>query len=126
LAIRIEGNDYPEIRFYKSGDLIIRQGDPAEEVFTLVEGGAEVLHDLVKVGEINTGEIFGALASLGGEPRTASVVALTDCTVAVLKKDNFLALIETRPQTVEKFVKDLVSMVMDLNRKIALNKNVQP
>ncbi|RMG44234.1 MAG: cyclic nucleotide-binding domain-containing protein [Candidatus Dadabacteria bacterium] len=108
----------PEVRDYSAGDIIIRQGDSAREVFTLVEGCLEVVVDDVVVGEIKQDEIFGMLAALTDTKRTATIRCKTDAMVLVLPKDNFVELIETRPATVLRMVEDMARAIIDLNEKV--------
>ena len=63
----------PGFAYYMPGDIIIRQGDPADYVFSLFEGSADVMVDDVVVGEVNEGEVLGALAVLTHAPRMAYV-----------------------------------------------------
>ncbi len=116
--LRGEDSSQPDIRGYAPGERIIIQGEQGNHVFTLLEGHADVFVDEVKVGEIGEGEIFGALAALGGAPRTASVVARCDCLALGLHKDKFLDLALTRPLTVQKMVEDMAKTVVSLNSKM--------
>src|SRR5690606_39447454 len=63
----------PGFAYYMPGDIIIRQGDPADYVFSLFEGSADVMVDDVVVGAVNEGEVLGALAVLTHAPRSATV-----------------------------------------------------
>src|SRR5690625_7337213 len=77
---------------FSAGETIIAQGAEADRVFTLLEGKAEALRDGVKVGEVHADEIFGALAVFTRQRRMASVVAISDCTVLAVPKDEFIDL----------------------------------
>jgi CRP-like cAMP-binding protein len=82
-----------EIRKFQAGDVIIEEGMPGSEVFLLLQGRAEVyvaVDQLDKSGRraglarIAEGEILGELAMFDHEPRTASVVAVSDCEAAAM------------------------------------------
>jgi signal-transduction protein with cAMP-binding, CBS, and nucleotidyltransferase domain len=109
----------PEIRSYQNGDSIIQQGSVGDEIFTLVEGEADVLVDGNKVGTIVEDEIFGALGVLTNSPRTASVVATKDTMVIVLKQEQFVELVQSRPKTILKMVEDMAATIISLNGKMA-------
>jgi hypothetical protein len=47
---------------YSPGAVIIQQGDPADDVFSMVAGVAQVLVDEQPVARIATGELFGTMA----------------------------------------------------------------
>ena len=70
------------------------------------------------VGEINTDEIFGAIAALTATRRTASIIAKTDCTALVVQSDRFKNLITVRPDTVTKLVEDMARTIISCNAKI--------
>lgn len=108
----------PIIKSFQKGESIIEEGSSGEEVFTLLGGHAEVLVDGVRVGEIFTDEIFGAIAALTDLPRTATVVATEDCRALAVTKDNFLDLMQSRPAIVFKMVEDMARAIVDLNKQV--------
>lgn len=108
----------PEIRQYEKGDTIIEEGGTDNEVYTLITGSADVLVSDTPVGEIKRDEIFGAIAALTGTPRTAGIVASSDCTVLVVPSDRFQDLLKTRPDTVAKLVEDMARAIVTSNEKI--------
>jgi CRP-like cAMP-binding protein len=82
-------------RHVEAGTLIVRQGEPTSELFIVRDGLVEVTkrapgashdHQLTTLGP---GTTFGELALADRAPRSASVRALTDTTVAVLDLDEF-------------------------------------
>ena len=108
----------PDSRVYAPGQTIIEKGKAGDEVYTMIEGQADVVVDGVNVGEITEDEIFGAIAAITGASRNATVVARSQCLVFVLPREMFLELIISRPHTIEKFVRDLASKVTALNDKV--------
>ena len=61
----------------------VAQGDPGRELFLLLDGILSVSVDDRKLAEVGPGAILGERALLEGGTRTASLRAITDCTVAV-------------------------------------------
>ncbi len=121
--VRNESETPPTIMHYAADEVIIEQGSIGEEVFTMVEGHADVYLDEVKVGEILADEIFGALAALTGTPRTAKVIATKRSIVLALKKANFIDLISNRPNTAVKLVEDMARTIVALNRAVVSYKS---
>ena len=70
---------------FKSGDVIINEGDPGNDLFLLQEGTAIATKTLnagqqpQKVMDYKQGDYFGERALLKNEPRAANVVATSDC-----------------------------------------------
>lgn len=64
------------------GTVLIRQGDPADDLFVLVDGTLGVDHrkavGAVRINEMHAPDYLGEIGILEGVPRTATVVALGD------------------------------------------------
>lgn len=107
-----------EIEKFSEGDVIIEQGTEGKAVYHLLEGSADVLVDGVKVGEVRTEEIFGALAALTSSARSASVKATSDSMVVKIPNNQFLSLIKTKPATVLTLMQDMARAMSNLNAKV--------
>lgn len=103
---------------FRRGEIIIQEGDLADRVYTLLEGAADALCDGVKVGDIHPNEIFGALAVFTRQPRMASVIASTDCTVLAVRKEEFIALIEHQPQICSGLIEEMAAKINQLNGRL--------
>lgn len=108
----------PDFRSYRAGDLIIEEGAQDTDVYTLVEGQAEVSIGGVEVGEIQHDEIFGMIAAITGTPRSATVRARGAATVLVVPKEQFLDLITNRPIAVLKLIEDMARVILSLNQTV--------
>ena len=79
-------------RFFP-GDVIVREGDPGFEAYIITAGRCTVYkgdgEDSMTLNEIGVGDVFGELAVFAGQPRTATVRALTEVTVMVLEDRHF-------------------------------------
>ncbi len=83
----------------QAGDVIIRQGEPAEDYYLIRSGRAEVTRarssgEPLVLAVLGTGEGFGEEALLTGDPRNASVTMLSDGLLMRLSKQDFDALIK--------------------------------
>jgi|SRR5690554_2749286 CRP-like cAMP-binding protein len=84
------------------GEMLFQQGDPGNSMFivddgtlrvyTLGEGGRQVLLDV-----LGPGDVLGELTLLDGRPRTAYAQAETDCEIFALDREPFLAHLMERP-----------------------------
>lgn len=83
-------------RSYKAGEVIFRQGDPAEELFIVKSGKVDRLGNrlLDTLPELS---IFGEMALIDRSPRSATVVAATDTTVVPVGEKQFLFLVSRTP-----------------------------
>lgn len=107
-----------EIEKFSEGDTIIEQGTEGKAVYHLLEGSADVLVDGIKVGEVRSEEIFGALAALTSSSRSASVRATSDSMVVKIPNNQFLSLIKTKPATVLTLMQDMARAMSNLNAKV--------
>lgn len=104
---------------FKSGETIIREGDEADNVYTLMKGHARVEIGEVEVGHVEEGEIFGAIAALTRSQRNASVVATESCTVMAVPKEQFAGLIEAHPETSLHLLESMARTINTLNARLA-------
>ena len=70
-----------EIRSFKPGEIIVRQGEPGDCMFCVQGGNVGVFYDYgseneKKLAELTPGEFFGEMSLLDHAPRSATVVAL--------------------------------------------------
>lgn len=104
---------------FSAGETIIHQGDEADLVYTLLEGSADVFCDGIKVGQILSDEIFGALAVFTGQKRMASVVARTASTVLTVRKEEFIELVEHQPHICIGLIEEMAEKIKQLNHQIS-------
>lgn len=73
-------------RHIARGEVLIRQGDAADDLFIVLSGRFTVLSGETPVAEIGVGEPIGELAFFSGGSRTATVIAARDSDVLVLTR----------------------------------------
>jgi CRP-like cAMP-binding protein len=89
-------------RSFQQGDIVFRQGDPADRVYVLRSGEVEVIREDPKKGEtviarLGEGQYFGEMALLTDAPRNASVRAATDITALTIERNDFVSLFSSIP-----------------------------
>jgi hypothetical protein len=72
----------PLIERMKAGDILVRQGDPGDSIFLLVDGVLEVEVDGERIAEVGPGAMLGERALLEGGLRTSTLRAVTPCRIA--------------------------------------------
>jgi len=90
-------------RRYARGETVFLQGDPGTSLCLIETGrvklgftspeGREVLLDL-----LGPGDVFGELALLDGEPRSADAVAVEPTHLVLLRREEFVRFLEERPR----------------------------
>jgi CRP-like cAMP-binding protein len=87
-----------------AGTDLVREGEPGDALFVILEGEASVQRDGEEVSRVGPGSHFGELAILDGAPRSATVVAATDVKVAVLGIRMFRTLLREFPELAEQLL----------------------
>ncbi len=106
---------------YSPGELIIKQGDPADRFYIIVSGRCEVIdHQLdgrdVTVDYREPGEFFGEIGLLQNKPRTATVRAAVDSEVEVMALDReaFLAMTGDSKATEMTIAREMIQRMISL------------
>lgn len=93
---------------YAAGESLCRIGDPAEEVFVMVDGEVMVTdHADKELARVKSGELVGEVALLTEEARTANLTAVTDCWLMVLTRDEFNKQLRERPEVAQALLRHL-------------------
>jgi len=117
-----------ERRTYEPGEVIIRAGDPARELFLLSRGLVSVLLSLENGGQkrlatFSPGMAFGEMAVIDRAPRSATVTADTPVACDLLSIARLTALGATHPKIkirlLENLSLDLCRKLRKANREIA-------
>lgn len=90
---------------YRKGKKIVRQGTHGTSAFLIKKGTVEVYREDAEgnkqvLAQLKENDLFGEMALISACERTASVIALEDCEVAVLTREKFLALPDSSPAVV--------------------------
>jgi small-conductance mechanosensitive channel len=102
------------VHFYSKGETILRHAAAGDSMFVVHSGTASVrLPDdsdegLHEVAQLGPGTVFGEMALLTGETRTADVVALTDVTALEIGKDSLQPILSDHPDLVEAITAKIV------------------
>lgn len=103
-------------RRFTAGQTILERGSDSSDVLFIVQGAVNIVNFSLSGREIayaklGTGECFGELAAIDGQPRSASVVATEATLLAVLPADRFLELLKARAEVTFRMLTRLTGMV---------------
>jgi hypothetical protein len=77
----------PTLERLEAGQVLVRQGDPGNQLFLLLDGLLSVEVDGTAVAEVAPGAVLGELALLRGGRQQATLRAITLCRVARVRDD---------------------------------------
>lgn len=113
----------PGFEFFKSGEVIIQEGEEANSVYTLIQGKANVKVGDTQVGVAKENEILGLQAMLLKSTRTASVIADGPCSAVKVSYEKFRSLIEARPELVISTLETMAQQIERANKQMTREKS---
>ena len=105
-----------ETRSYKAGEVIFNLGDPGTEVFVVRDGEVAIRLGNRTLQVMERGEIFGEMALVDAEPRSAIAIAETDCVIVPVSEKQFLFMVDEAPYFALSVMKVLVARLRAANR----------
>jgi CRP/FNR family transcriptional regulator, cyclic AMP receptor protein len=100
---------YANLTSLKRGATIFSKGDPGNCLFAVISGTVKI--SISSAGGRNAilnlmgpGEIFGEVAVLDGQARTADATANTDCEIYIIDRREFLPFVRSQPALAMKFI----------------------
>jgi CRP-like cAMP-binding protein/di/tricarboxylate transporter len=109
---------------FAAGEILFREGDVGDALFVLRAGRVEVeagggIFGPVRLAELGAGDCLGELALLTGEPRNATVRALTAVDAWRLGKDRFEGLVAEHPELALALIRSLVARLTATDHELA-------
>jgi CRP/FNR family cyclic AMP-dependent transcriptional regulator len=103
-------------RSVRRGATIFTRGDPGTGLMAVLCGSVKIS---VLTGDgqeavfniINSGQVFGEIALLDGQPRTADAVAMTDCELMVIDRCDFIRFLRRDPDVALKCIEILCARI---------------
>ena len=101
-----------DLRF-SAGEVLIRQGDSAHEMFIVTAGQLEVRRDSEHIADIGPGSFAGEMAVLARTQRNSTVTAKTDVEVLHIDGRSLQALFADVPEIAVKMLPVVAGRVID-------------
>jgi CRP/FNR family transcriptional regulator len=111
-------------RSYPKGVRVFHEGDHSDACYIVRSGDLRVTREhpdgrAIALATLGSGDIFGELAMLDGEARSASVEALTDCQLLALPAADVRRLLQSSSEITVKLVVALTRRLREANERIA-------
>ena len=103
-----------KVLYYKEGQTIIAKGDHTYEAYIIEKGSVEVRINDKLLAILKEHEIFGEIGWLGHIPRTATVTALEDVTLMVLKEEQAKLYMQHNPSALIPILKIVVERMSEM------------
>ena len=96
---------------YNAGERIFGRGEQGSLMYAILEGSVDIVLKGRHIETVGVGGVFGEMALIDDEPRSAEAVAQVKTRVVEIDRDSFLALVQLSPE----FALDVMS---DLTRRL--------
>jgi len=107
----------PDYFTFEAGQVIFERGDPSDYMYGIMSGEVEIRIGDRLLETIGDGSVFGEMALIDDEPRSATAVAKSDCRVVQVSAPAFHELIALHPD----FALDVMKlMAYRLRRQMGL------
>jgi len=110
-------------KVYEPGADIVRQGESGDCMYVIQAGEAEVLKEEngqeTRVDVMHAGDIFGEMAVLEKQVRSATVRALTELRVLTVDKKTFLRRVQEDPSLAFMVLRSMATRVRRLDNELA-------
>jgi CRP/FNR family transcriptional regulator, cyclic AMP receptor protein len=108
---------------FQPGQTIIGHEEKTTDVLFLIAGQARV--NIYSAGgrrvsfrDIRKGAIFGELSAIDGQPRSAAVEAVDNCSAVKMRREDFLRALEEEPEFMRAILKHLTQQVRTLTSRV--------
>lgn len=87
-----------KIKKFKTGDIIIRKGDPGGNFFIIVKGTVNVLNKVgITISTLKQGDVFGEMSLICNESVSATIQVCEPAAILYIDRKNFLKILDQFP-----------------------------
>src|SRR5262245_3008679 len=107
---------------FAEGQVLFREGDPADSVFRLVSGAVDILRELdgdpILLGTVGAGQFIGEMGVVENRPRSAAARAASAVEVEILTPTEFLDHIASSPRAARELIQRLSQRLREADDRI--------
>lgn len=113
LFSQIPGEDLSQIALitdevqYEEGDEIFHEGDPGDTLYFVIDGRVRIHTARDELAVLGERQVFGEMALLDSEPRSASATAVSDVTLLKIHRDDFHEILAEKAEIAQGIIKVL-------------------
>lgn len=100
---------------HNKGQTIFFKGTTGNQMYVVLGGSVALMDGSKHLATVRTGDMFGEMALINNEPRSASAVAAEDCTLFVLDETTFQKLL-----TKSVAIRMLLNIIATLSHRLQI------
>ena len=110
-----------KVLYFKKGQTILEEGDTSREAYIVNSGKVTVVKNDEILATLGQNEIFGELGWLQHIPRSATVMAIEDVSLRVIKAEDAPLFMEHNPKSLIPVLKIVCSRMGEMLDKMSKN-----
>lgn len=118
-AVLAEVADLLEEIALETDTIVFRKGDVGDSLYLIVQGRVQVEEGDKVLRQMGAREVFGEMALLDNEPRSASVRTIEPVQLLRLSQSTFYELLADRPEIATGIIRVLMGYIRSLNQRLA-------
>jgi CRP-like cAMP-binding protein len=87
-----------------AGTVVTQMGEPGDSFFVIIDGSVAVQTPASAASRLAPGDFFGEMSLLDGEPRSATIVAITDLRLLTVERSHFWRLLDETPDLIRRML----------------------
>jgi CRP/FNR family transcriptional regulator, cyclic AMP receptor protein len=107
---------------FAEGQILFREGEPADSVFHLLSGAVDILRELdgdsILLGTVGAGQFIGEMGVVENRPRSATARAASEVEVEILTASEFLDQIAGSPRAARELIQRLSQRLREADDRI--------
>ena len=107
---------------FAEGQVLFREGDPADSVFRLISGSIDILRELdgqpILLGTVGAGQFIGEMGVLENRTRSATARAASEVEVEILTPAEFFDQIANSPPAARELIQRLSQRLREADDRI--------
>jgi YihY family inner membrane protein len=101
---------------YGPGESIFVEGDPGDQMFSVLKGSISVRKGDRQLVEVRAGQYFGVVSFLLGTPRIAAAVAVEDVELVMITRQNITNLMNDSPEFILSMLRETALRLRETNK----------
>jgi len=104
---------------YAAHETVVRRGEPGSSMFIVARGAVSVTLEPggAEVARLGPGNFFGEMSLLTGEPRSATVAAVTDSELLEITAESFRRFVLDNPAVVDQITAKVAARSAELHER---------
>ena len=103
---------------FKDGRMISKEGDQGGPMYVVIEGNVTLSVKGRELEKLGPGGVFGEMALLDSEPRSATAVAGSDCKLASIDQKRFTYMVQQTPHFALQIMRIMAERLRRMDQRL--------